>query len=113
MEMICAICGSEFERRDKHQKYCSAECAREAKRETCRQYYAANRERYNEHQRRYYAANREKIAQHQREYRAANREKICERNRKWRLENPDYHRQYWETHRDEIKIQRLRREMAK
>lgn len=50
---ICAICGSEFEKRRGNQKYCSKECAAEYHRQ---------------HQREYQAANREKIAQYQREY---------------------------------------------
>ena len=38
MEKVCPVCGKNFETHDKRQKYCSAECAKQAKLERNQKY---------------------------------------------------------------------------
>ena len=76
----------------------SDEELRARRRESNREYCAANKEKLSEKNREYYAANKEKLSEKGREYRAANKEKLSEKNRKYYAANKEkrikYRRKY-------------------
>jgi hypothetical protein len=97
---------------------------REARRQTVRRYYAANRERIlasnREYARQYHAANREQRSEYGRQYRADNSKRLAERQRLCRAaardrvnaRNREYMRQYRAANRGRSSLYQRQRRAA-
>lgn len=95
-KVVCSICGAEFET-DTNKRYCSAECKKQARKNTIKKY----EETHKEQRKLYQLKNKDKINAQKREiykksgglkskiYREENKEQINARIKEWRRNNPD------------------------
>lgn len=62
---------------------------RDAKSETNKQYYAANKDKVKESHKQYYIANKDKVIERSKQYYISNKDNISKHMKKWQTENPE------------------------
>ena len=82
--LTCPICGKEFEKVDRYQKYCSTECAKHKQKEYAKMYYRKNLKKYQARSRAYNQAHKKELSEYFRKYYQKHKKELDEYRRKYR-----------------------------